>query len=357
MMERWIVASGLTAVVYLAWGSHQIQHRTIETAEGFAKRTPGGTTLERTVRLLAVGDINLGRSVGQSILKGDTLYPFVAVVDTFKHYDIVFANLECTLSNQNGETQHPRNELIFTGPPEGAIALRNAGIHVVSTANNHALDYGVKAHGETMENLTNAGVRFVGTAGESTALFEPLIVLHNTLRIAFFACTDIMNITHPLWKRYVAEADTAKLLPRIRAHRDEVDYIIVSYHGGEEYADRPTRRTKEFARAVVSSGADLFLGHHPHVSYGVEEINGRLIVYSLGNFVFRQFTPLWTQRSFAFAVEIVKTSDGTRARRFSCLPVLCGVQPRFVSSGDDARTMLERIKRLSSQIVSEQLSW
>lgn len=121
---------------------------------------------DRTLRLLAVGDVNLGRQVGQEILNGDTLYPFVAVVDTFAAHDIVFANLECTLSEQGGETQHPRNNLVFTGPPAAARSLRLAGVTLVSTANNHALDYGFTAHSETMKYLAGQGILFAGTAAE-----------------------------------------------------------------------------------------------------------------------------------------------------------------------------------------------
>jgi poly-gamma-glutamate capsule biosynthesis protein CapA/YwtB (metallophosphatase superfamily) len=312
---------------------------------------------QRIVRFLAVGDVNLGRGAGQEILRGDTLYPFAATRDTLASYDLVFANLECTLSDQNGETQHPKNNLIFTGPPEGAEALRKAGIHVVSTANNHALDYGVRAHAETIDNLRRAGVAFVGTALDSTRLFEPVTVTRNGIQFAFFACTDVMNITDRAWLRYVAQADTARLLRRIRAYRDSVDFIVVSYHGGEEYAERPSSRSLSFTRALIDAGVDLVLGHHPHVSYGVEKIGERYVVLSLGNFVFRQPQHFWTQRSFAFAAEVMKEGDTTRISRFRCLPLLTGFQPRFVGDGSEAQQMFYRIQRYSKLPETENLTW
>jgi poly-gamma-glutamate capsule biosynthesis protein CapA/YwtB (metallophosphatase superfamily) len=301
--------------------------------------------------------VNLGRAAGQEILKGDTLYPFAATHDTIASYDLVFANLECTLSEQHGETQHPKNNLIFTGPPGGAESLRKAGIHVVSTANNHALDYGVRAHAQTIENLRRAGIAFAGTASDSAHLFDPAIITLHGIRFAFFACTDVMNITDRLWLRYVAEADTGKMLPRIRAYRDSVDFIVVSYHGGVEYAERPSSRSLSFSRALVEGGADLVLGHHPHVSYGVEKIGKRYIVQSLGNFVFRQPQHFWTQRSFAFAAEVTKSEEGTWISRFHCLPVLTGFQPRFMARGMDAQEMFHRIQRYSTLPESENLSW
>jgi poly-gamma-glutamate capsule biosynthesis protein CapA/YwtB (metallophosphatase superfamily) len=310
-----------------------------------------------TVSLIAVGDVNLGRAVGQEILAGDTLFPFVHVQETFARYDIVFANLECTLSEQGGETQHPRNNLIFTGPPAGARSLRAAGVTIVSTANNHALDYGVRAHAETMTNLREAGIVFAGTSSDSGALFDPVLMNVGGILIAFFACTDVMNIEDEMWKRYVAAADTGQLLPRIREIKESVDFIVVSYHGGDEYAHRPTARTKSFARSTLDAGADLFLGHHPHVPQGIEVLNGKFIVYSLGNFVFRQPFQYWTQRSFALSMDLRKDGSNTYAESVRVLPVESGLQPRFLNEGEDFELIRERIRQLSSIEATKSIAW
>jgi len=309
-----------------------------------------------TVRFLAVGDINLGRAVGQEILQGDTLYPFRFVQETFRRYDVVFGNLECQLSDQQGETQHPRNNLVFTGPPGGAYSLKMAGVTMVSTANNHALDYGVRAHAETISNLTAAGVRFCGTAEREDVLFEPLLFDRKGIRFALFACTDVMNIDDTTWRQYVAPADTALLFPRIREFRTSVDFVIVSYHGGGEYSDHPTEGTKSFARSSLKAGADLFLGHHPHVPQGIEEVDGRFIVYSLGNFVFRQPFQFWTQRSYAFAADITRLDGRTVVHRFRCIPIAAGLQPAILSGQSERDTILARVRTLS-RLNDEQVAW
>lgn len=340
---------GLIAVTYLLFAAFE------ERSTGEV----GGLVLPTSVRvrLIAVGDVNLGRQVGQEILKGDTLFPFSLVIDTFATYDIVFANLECTLSDQQGETQHPRNNLIFTGPPAGAMTLKKAGVTVVSTANNHALDYGVGAHSETMEYLTQAGIPFAGTDTDSISLYKPLLFTKNSIRFALLACTDVMNIGDPMWKRFVAEADTGRMLPAIRASRDLADYVIVSYHGGEEYSSRPTRRTEWFAEQAVNAGADLFLGHHPHVPHGIKTRNGKIIAYSLGNFVFYQPFQEWTQRSFALAMTIVKDSNGVHAGGVDCLPVMSGLQPFFTRDSAMSAIILERIKSISSIEQEVMVAW
>jgi poly-gamma-glutamate synthesis protein (capsule biosynthesis protein) len=337
---RVLTSGGLISVVLLCVAASL---RTV----GDALPQPGRDRAGRT-SLLAVGDINLGRFVGQQILLGDTLYPFVSVQDTLAQYDIVFGNLESQLSEQNGSTEHPENNLIFTGPPAGAYSLQRGKVSIVSTANNHAMDYGLKGHRETRKFLADASIAFVGTAEDSTMLYEPVILERHGITVAFLACTDVMNIQNPMWKSVVAQADTARILPVIRAIHESVDFLVVSYHGGDEYAATASRRTREFARTVIAEGADLFLGHHPHVPYGVERFRGKYIVHSLGNFVFRQPDRLWTQLSFAFAVHLVKHSGETVVESVRCLPVRAGFQPQFLSAGEEFDLILERIRELST---------
>jgi poly-gamma-glutamate capsule biosynthesis protein CapA/YwtB (metallophosphatase superfamily) len=324
---RVIAASGLLGIIVLM---SMVRPRPVATPDP-------------VVHLLALGDVNLGRETGQEILKGDTLYPFAFVRDTLAAFDLVFANLECTLSDQDGETQSPKNNLIFTGPPAGALTLKQSGISIVSTANNHALDYGIGANRETAQYLSAAGVAFVGTSGGERPLYEPVRVTVKGIRFAFFACTDVMNITDPIWRKFVAAADSAELLPRIRTIRDSVDFIVISYHGGEEYAEKPTQRTMEFAHAVIAAGAALFVGHHPHVAHGIEEMGTGVIVYSLGNFAFHQPQRYWTQRSFGFAADIEKDQSGAHMRSYRCLPLLADWQPRFLPDGEEASAILDRV--------------
>jgi len=308
-------------------------------------------------RLLALGDVSLARVDGQRILRGDTLWPFVNVLREFRDHDIVFLNLESNLSNQKGETQDPDNNLILTGPPTGAWTLRNAGVSVVSTANNHALDYGRAAKDSTIRYLRQAGVRFAGTAASRDSLFEPAVVERNGIRFAFFAVTAIMNHPGEWWKGHVAYADTAKLLPRIRAWRPEVDVIVVCYHGGNEYQDRPHRPLKAFAEGVLENGADLFLGHHPHVPYGIVKVGQGIAAHSLGNFVYNQPQRYWTRRSFGLSVAFTRTGSRTMIEDWSVLPARAGNQPVFLPAGAEADTTQARVRALSTYGKSEPVPW
>ena len=350
--ERWLQGAGLLSFTLLCIWTLLLDRGGYSPPKG-----PAGESPFREIRFLALGDINLGRRVGQIILAGDTLYPFARVADTLRRYDIVFANLESNISDQKGLTEHPRNNMIFTAPPAAARSLVRGGVRVVATANNHALDFGVSARDQTIRYLDEAGIAHCGTSRGGEALFRPALLEANGIRMAFFAVTDIMNGAGTGWKRLVAPADTGELLPAIRAVRESTDVVVVSYHGGVEYAGEASRRTREFARQVLAGGADIVLGHHPHIPYGIETAWGKVAVHSLGNFVFMQPDRYWTRFSFAVSFDIVRDATGTRIRSWRPLPLRAGFQPEFLAPGRDTESVRDRIRLLSSQDVQEHMTW
>jgi len=241
--------------------------------------------------IVAGGDVNLGRELGQLIIKEPTLAdPFRSVRPILDSADLTFVNLECQLSDQDGQTQSPENRLVFTGPPGGAALLARSGIDLVSLANNHMWDYGKKALLETFHHLERAGVAYVGASREPNGMYEPTILHRNGWSIAVFAVTQIWNQGtfkthqgrfHVAWARYDI------LHKKLAKARAENDVVLFSYHGGGEYLPMPLEYTKEFLRPVMRSGVDAVLGHHPHVPQGIGWYDGHPIFYSLGNLVFR----------------------------------------------------------------------
>ncbi|HTY57377.1 MAG TPA: CapA family protein [Bacteroidota bacterium] len=349
--ERWLRGAGLAAfVLCLCWALLLDRSAGRRAGESLQSNGPGGFT---EIRILALGDINLGRRVGQVILSGDTLYPFSRVADTLRGYDVVFANLESNISDQKGRTENPGNNMIFTAPPAAAQSLKQAGIRVVATANNHALDFGVSARDQTLRYLDSAGIAHSGTPKPDEALYHPALLRAQGIRMAFFAVTDLMNGGGVKWRDLVAPADTAGLLPAIRAVRESTDVVVVSYHGGVEYAPEASARTREFARQVLDGGADIVLGHHPHVPYGIDLHGGKVAVHSLGNFVFMQPDRYWTRYSFAVSFAIVRDATGTRIRSLRALPLRAGFQPEFLAPGREADSVMDRVRLLSSQDVQE----
>lgn len=239
--------------------------------------------------LLAGGDVNLGRSVGQRILRHGAPDTFAGLAPDLSRADVSFVNLESTLSEQHGETQSPHHKLVFTGPPAGAELLRNAGIRFVSVANNHQWDYGERGFLETLANLERVGVVAVGGVRDPSKLWEPARFSVHGLRVALFAVTGIWNqgpLARHVARDRIAAADDPHLLEAMRAVRPQVDVLLVSHHGGEEYVSTPATSVSTLVRTLLRAGADVVLGHHPHVLQGVLFEGGRPGLLSLGNLVF-----------------------------------------------------------------------
>jgi poly-gamma-glutamate capsule biosynthesis protein CapA/YwtB (metallophosphatase superfamily) len=271
-----------------------------------------GAELEPRIVLAAGGDVNFGRECGQAILKDSSYDPFTGLGEAWTSADARFVNLESQLSEQHGITQSPLHRLIFTGPPAGADVLARTGVSFVSTANNHAWDYGKSALLETIENLERAQVPFAGTGRDVEHAYRPALLRVKGRTIALFAVTQVWN--QPPFdahegKDFVAWADVDKLKAGIEQARREHDFVLVSYHGGEEYIDAPIERTRQFVTAVMALGVDAVIGHHPHVPQGVGWVEGRPILYSLGNFVFAGHDERpWTKQSFFARLTLQKGS-------------------------------------------------
>lgn len=302
--------------------------------------------------VLAFGDINLGRKVGQRILKGEIDFPFEKIDLKGLNADIVFANLESPLSDQNGETESPRSNIVFTGPPHGALSLRNAGITVVSTANNHALDYGKRGLFQTIDYLSAENILFSGTSKNADSVFKPLLMRKNNINFAIFAVTSFVNFNPSGWRSLIATLDTVALAREIGEIRDQVDVVVVSCHGGTEYGPAPSQEISQFAMWCVRNGVDIFLGHHPHVTYGIEKIGASFIVPSLGNFVFYQPQHFWTQRSYGVLFRVEKEDTTVAIQIERILPIKVGFQTEVLTDSASIRQFRERTQKFSNIDIS-----
>jgi poly-gamma-glutamate synthesis protein (capsule biosynthesis protein) len=308
-------------------------------------------------RLMVFGDVSLGRAVGQQILKGNIRYPFEFVADSLRKADIVFVNLESQLSDQNGVTEHPQYNMVFTGPPEGARSLKDANITVVSTANNHAYDFGRRALRETIENLQREGVGFVGTSLDSVTESTPAIVEHAGTTIGFLAYTQFVN-SQGAWKGRIAVFERELVRRDIAVLKERVDLVVVSYHAGAEYVDGPSAKLRQEFRYLVECGADIVVGHHPHYPQGIERFNGKLVFYSLGNFVFYQPQREWSRFGLGATFQIAKDSTGAKIGAVQLHAVRAGLRPSFDLTPNEERLFYERLSSLSSvRIVRRDDAW
>ena len=244
------------------------------------------------VTLVAVGDLLMHQDVkraaqenagGFQSLWGD-LKPL------FQQADLVFGNLETPIAPTSGVPGRP---FVFNAPAELPDALKASGFTVLSTANNHAYDQGTKGVLETLERLDAAGLAGIGSGRDQAQADRLCILERKGIRIAFLAFTDLFNINlnqagKGPWVRPLDHS----ALGVVRAARSQSDLVVVSVHWGIEYEHQPRPHQRDMAARLIGVGADLIIGHHPHVLQPLEwvEAEGRrgAVAYSLGNFISNQ---------------------------------------------------------------------
>jgi hypothetical protein len=245
-----------------------------------------------TIRIAAVGDIMMGTTFPEEILPPeDGAALFRSVAPLLSGHDVVFGNLEGPLTEVERSPKCPkplrkgRPCFAFRTPPRYAARLAEAGFTAVNVANNHSLDFGMEGLEDTLSALDAAGIEAVG--GERVA-----VATAAGKRVA------VAGFSYSLRTRYVLpllDGDAAREI--VAGLKKEYDLVIVSFHGGaegagamrvadadEEFMGERRGNVVRFARAAVDAGADLVLGHGPHVPRAIEVYRGKLIAYSLGNF-------------------------------------------------------------------------
>jgi poly-gamma-glutamate capsule biosynthesis protein CapA/YwtB (metallophosphatase superfamily) len=272
-----------------------------------------GEPVHPTFTFAFVGDVMLGRGVAQS-LNGHWEDAFKEVEPWLATADLAFANLESPL------TTAPRvsNGYDVRAKPASVTALRTAGFDVVSLANNHALDAGQPGLAETIATLDSAGITGLveettdgrtgsrlnaAQEGQQPQYTSGVKPLSGPLSASggpepAKALTPIRNsvLAQVQYKLLAFDDSTIPLDIKAAAKSvalasQQADLVIVSVHWGGEYQAEPSPRQQSIARALAEAGADLIIGHGPHVLQRIERIGETLVAYSLGNFLFDQPYP------------------------------------------------------------------
>jgi poly-gamma-glutamate capsule biosynthesis protein CapA/YwtB (metallophosphatase superfamily) len=306
-----------------------------------------------TLRIVHVGDLNFARGLARGfVLAGRSGEVFAGVRDSLRGADIALGNLESVLVDR-GDYADPPGIRVFAGPKQGAGLLSDVGFAAVATANNHAWDHRRAGILESLAHLDSAGVAHAGTGPTPDDAWRPVILRRKGWTVAFFSLTRIFNYPDMTVVGHEAEccvawADTVRFRRAARAARDSLgaDLVLVSVHQGLEYHAVPRREDVTVLRGLVRAGADAVFGHHPHVPQGIEWVDGKPILYSLGNFVFQQNSP-WTRSGLWAELTVV---PGERPR-LSVRPIVAGNTPRFAAGSDSAATMLH-LAKISARLDS-----
>ena len=301
-MKYWIASIGIVLIAWgivVFWVHHQKDEPIVGgflSVEKIEKKEP--------VTLTLVGDIMMDRGVEKSVEKnfaGDFNALFVNTA-YLKDTDITFGNLEGSVARWGSNVG---SRFSFHMDPAIVPALKNAGFDMVSFANNHVGDWGRIAFDESLSHLREHGIGYTGAGENYAAVTMPTIIDVRGMKVGFLATTDV----GPNWLKAtetapgILLASDPNLATIVATAKESVDVLVVSFHWGNEYSPANAHQEK-IAHAVIDAGADIVVGHHPHVMERVDEYKGKLIFYSLGNFIFDQYFSSHTMRGMVATISI-----------------------------------------------------
>lgn len=344
-MPRWI--AGCLALV-VACGVGERNHRvaesaplvpstTVQDAAPSTTRPAPASTVVTTTSVAAESGIVL-------VFGGDVSFthgladrdPFGAIAALLTDADVAVVNLETAIAEPDVGTPADK-EYVFRSPPVSGDLLAEAGIDVVSLANNHSLDLGAAGLARTVEILDAAEVRWVGAGVEADA-YRPQVVEVGETAVGFVGVSRVLPNTS-----WMAGPDHIGLASAYDRHLDLVrqaitgaaassDLVVVLVHWGTEKEPCPDELQRRLARMFVEAGADLVVGSHPHVLQGVERIGDAWVLYSTGNLAF----PSAANESSRSA--LFRVSDGLRVELVP-LDLAIGGRPSAVA---DAGRLTDR---------------
>lgn len=233
--------------------------------------------------VLIAGDIMLGERAAAPIERFGHDYPFRAVLPLLETASVVFGNLEGPLAEATW--RRPRRHA-YAVDPSLAFSLASAGIDLVTLANNHITDCGPEGVRRTLDALHSAGVMTVGGGVDLEQAHVPAVRAVGPLHVGFLGYYWHQRCAAGRGVPGVALDTPGRLESDIGALRRRVDRVIVAFHWGIPYHRDPLQEDVAKARYAIDCGADLVVGHHPHVVQPFEIYRGRPIFYSVGNFAF-----------------------------------------------------------------------
>jgi len=302
-----------------------------------------------TITVTGVGDMIFDRKVKALVASRGGEAPLARVASLLADADITIGNLESVIAD-SGE-RNTAKDVTFRGHPAAIAGLQASGFDFLTLANNHVLDYGPRPLADTITALDGAGIGHAGAGANKVAAWAPAVrevtTSEGTASVAF------LGFSHILPPGFVAgesrpglaagRADMEAVAGAIAAAKQEHDYVIVSFHWGVEYKDFANGDQVTDAHRAVDAGADMVLSHHPHVIQGVELYNGRLIAYSLGDFVFDHYS---RKTGEAFILDASLGPDGVTDVVATPVYLDDSGAPAVVS-GAEAHAILSRLKTIS----------
>jgi poly-gamma-glutamate capsule biosynthesis protein CapA/YwtB (metallophosphatase superfamily) len=243
------------------------------------------------MRIAFLGDTLLGGVADETLLRHGYEYAYEHVRAMLGDFDLLVVNHEGPLTAREepeDKLDTGRKRYWYKGRPAAADALASLGVGVVSLANNHVLDFGIEGLADTIAAFRDAGIAHCGAGLDEPEARRPAVVTVGGVRIAFLSCMQRYDI-YVRERLYASKRRggcsrlrLASLQDDLAALESTVDLRVVLVHWGRNYR-AVSARQESLAAGLVEAGADLVIGHHPHIPQRVDLIDGKPVVYSLGN--------------------------------------------------------------------------
>ena len=263
-----------------------------------------------TLRIVLTGDVLLDRGVRTRIEQGggmDCLFS-ESIDSLFRQASVVVGNLECPATTIQAPVF---KRFVFRAEPDWLEGLQRHGFTHLNLANNHSIDQGREGLLDTRENIIRYGMTPIGAGATQEDAAAPVLLADGRHRVWMLASLrlPLENTPYLPYLPSVSQEPFDTLVSRVAMIRQKEPraYIIVSLHWGWEHHERILPSQYEQAHRLIDAGADVLVGHHPHVLQPVENYRGHMIYYSIGNFIFDQRR---LQNALAAVVQIEMTEQG-----------------------------------------------
>ncbi len=249
-----------------------------------------------SLRIAFGGDVMLGAGVGEHLGEARVGDWLKGISDVWHGADLLIANLECPCVLTATPVEGPLPEIVFHAPHKRLSELADAGFSAVTLANNHILDCGPQGLLETVRGLDKAGIYHAGAGMELAEALQPAFIpiQKMTLGLVAFCYGPPAGRSTP----GVAPYDFNSMRKALSVARADADFVVAVLHDGLEYSDVPPTQTRKRFRFLAENGADIVIGHHPHVLQGLEWHKGVPIAYGLGDLLFDNSLPSVATRNF-----------------------------------------------------------
>jgi poly-gamma-glutamate synthesis protein (capsule biosynthesis protein) len=289
------------------------------------------------VRILAFGDMMLDRKVREQINKNGPGYPFDLIKDFLKGdgiaNDVVVANAEGPFTYNQSLTMGVKDgPLAFTFNPAILPTLKNLGFTLLDQANNHTLNFGMAGFRQSTTSIAATGLDWFGDPRNKEV--KPYVTEIRGEKIAFIGYNEF------------AYQGLNNVLQAIKDAKKDATFVVVYPHWGEEYKLGFTSAQQKVAHDFVDAGADVVIGTHPHVVEPIEIYGGKIIFYSLGNFIFDQASTGPTSRGLA--VKISLTQDSVT---YNLFPISIVKQQAMLMTGEERQKELDSLNVQTGTIV------